>query len=62
MRHPELPEARENRDFVFKQICEAVKTISSVAHGARGVDCARFDKPGDLAALMDAFDVSILFF
>lgn len=31
VRHPEISEARENRDFAFAQVCEAVNTISDVA-------------------------------
>ncbi|RXG58446.1 Catenin alpha [Armadillidium vulgare] len=33
VRHPELAAAKANRDFVFKQVCEAVNTISDVAQG-----------------------------
>jgi len=33
VRHPELAAAKENRDFVFRQVCEAVNTISDVATG-----------------------------
>lgn len=31
VRHPEISEAKKNRDFAFAQICEAVNTISDVA-------------------------------
>jgi len=33
VRHPELAAAKANRDFVFRQVCEAVNTISDVAQG-----------------------------
>jgi len=33
VRHPELAAAKANRDFVLKQVCEAVNTISDVAQG-----------------------------
>ncbi|KAG9508516.1 Catenin alpha, partial [Fragariocoptes setiger] len=33
IRHPELSAAKENRDYVFKEICEAVTTIGDVAQG-----------------------------
>lgn len=33
VRHPELSAAKENRDFVYKQVCEAVTTVSDVAQG-----------------------------
>ncbi|OQR71434.1 catenin alpha-like [Tropilaelaps mercedesae] len=33
VRHPELSAAKENRDYVFRQVCEAVNTINDVAQG-----------------------------
>lgn len=51
--------AKANRDYVLKQVCEAVNTISDVAQGK----CPQpnqqpFDGPGELAAAIDDFDVS----
>merc|ERR1719273_359795 len=33
VRHPELSAAKANRDYVLRQVCEAVTTISDVAQG-----------------------------
>ncbi|RWS14752.1 alpha-catenin-like protein [Dinothrombium tinctorium] len=65
VRHPELSAARENRDFIFKQVCEAVSTISDVAQGkavpgTNGFGQAPYDGPGELAAALDDFDERIL--
>jgi catenin alpha len=57
VRHPELAAAKANRDFVFRQVCEAVNTISDVAQGRQGVGSHPFDGPGELAAALDDFDV-----
>lgn len=58
VRHPELIAAKANRDFVFRQVCEAVNTISDVAQGRSGVGSHPYDGPGELAAALDDFDVS----
>lgn len=63
MRHPELAAAKANRDFVLKQVCEAVNTISDVAQGRSAAmnDNGNqiYDGPGELAAALDDFDVII---
>lgn len=60
VRHPELAAAKANRDFVLKQVCEAVNTISDVAQGkAPTTPGAPYDGPGELAAALDDFDVSL---
>ncbi len=63
VRHPELAAAKANRDYVFKQVCEAVTTISDVAQG-KGPQAPQnpYDGPGELAAALDDFDVSSLTF
>jgi catenin alpha len=33
VRHPELAAAKANRDYVLKQVCEAVNTINDVVQG-----------------------------
>ena len=60
VRHPELAAAKANRDYVFKQVCEAVTTISDVAQG-KGPQIPQnpYDGPGELAAALDDFDVSL---
>ncbi|OXA64275.1 Catenin alpha [Folsomia candida] len=60
VRHPELIAAKANRDFVFRQVCEAVNTISDVAQGRSGVGSHPYDGPGELAAALDDFDERII--
>ncbi|XP_045109163.1 catenin alpha-like isoform X2 [Portunus trituberculatus] len=60
VRHPELAAAKANRDFVFKQVCEAVNTISDVAQGkATGAGQMPYEGPGELASALDDFDERI---
>ncbi|XP_034243896.1 catenin alpha isoform X1 [Thrips palmi] len=61
VRHPELAAAKANRDYVFKQVCEAVTTISDVAQG-KGPQIPQnpYDGPGELAAALDDFDDRIV--
>ena len=57
VRHPELSAAKANRDFVLRQVCEAVNTISDVAQGKTPKDGqSSFEGPGELAAALDDFD------
>lgn len=58
VRHPELAAAKANRDFVLKQVYEAVNMINDVAQG-RMTQPPSFDGPGELAAALDEFDVSL---
>ncbi|KAJ9597614.1 hypothetical protein L9F63_011520, partial [Diploptera punctata] len=61
VRHPELAAAKANRDYVFKQVCEAVNTISDVAQGkGPSVPQHPYDGPGELAAALDDFDEHIV--
>ena len=55
VRHPELDLAKINRDYVLKQVCEAVNTISDVAQGKASVP-QEFNGGGELAAALDDFD------
>lgn len=59
VRHPELAAAKANRDYVFRQVCEAVNTISDVAQGKGPVNSGQpeYDGPGELAAALDDLDV-----
>ena len=63
VRHPELAAARANRDYVLKQVCDAVQTIGGVAQapGQGGTD-NNTDGAGELAAALDEFDVSSIAF
>ncbi|XP_023246625.1 catenin alpha isoform X2 [Copidosoma floridanum] len=57
VRHPELAAAKANRDYVLKQVCEAVHTINDVAQGKMpGENQHPYDGPGELAAALDDFD------
>ncbi|RZC32359.1 catenin alpha, partial [Asbolus verrucosus] len=57
VRHPELAAAKANRDFVLKQVCEAVNTINDVAQGRTPQPASGpYDGPGELAAALDDFD------
>ncbi|XP_015125898.1 catenin alpha isoform X3 [Diachasma alloeum] len=57
VRHPELAAAKANRDYVLKQVCEAVNTINDVAQGKVPADGQHpYDGPGELAAALDDFD------
>lgn len=61
VRHPELAAAKANRDYVLKQVCEAVNTISDVAQGkGPSTPGAPYDGPGELAAALDDFDERIV--
>ena len=61
VRHPELAAAKANRDYVLRQVCEAVHTISQVAKGqAPAAGQSSFEGPGELAAAMDDFDASLI--
>lgn len=62
VRHPELSAARENRDLIYRQVCQAVHTISDVAQGRGGGAFGQtpYDGPGELAAALDDFDERIL--
>lgn len=57
VRHPELDLAKVNRDFVLKQVCEAVNTISDVAQGKSSQPTDMYTGAGELAAALDDFDV-----
>ena len=59
VRHPELAAAQANRDYVLRQVCEAVNTISDVAQGRNG-SINNFEGNGELAAALDDFDSRIV--
>jgi hypothetical protein len=65
VRHPELAAARENRDYVLRQVCEAVNTISDVAKGGGGQGgrpsgLELLEGQGELAAALDDFDARVI--
>lgn len=57
VRHPELDLAKVNRDFILKQVCDAVNTISDVAQGKSCQPTDIYSGAGELAAALDDFDV-----
>ncbi|XP_064121957.1 catenin alpha-like [Macrobrachium nipponense] len=59
VRHPELAAAKANRDYVLRQVCEAVNTIHDVAQGkASGLSHLPQEKAGALSVAIDVFDNS----
>jgi catenin alpha len=63
LRHPEIPYARENRDFVYNQLREAVGVISSITQGrpVPTTQTLKLDSSlstvGDLTRALNEFDV-----
>uniref|UniRef100_A0A1A9ZWG9 Catenin alpha n=1 Tax=Glossina pallidipes TaxID=7398 RepID=A0A1A9ZWG9_GLOPL len=60
VRHPELDLAKVNRDFILKQVCDAVNTISDVAQGKSTQPTDIYSGAGELAAALDDFDEGII--
>ena len=76
VRHPELSAAKANRDYVLRQVCEAVNTISEVAQGecdGKLADYCQYvlypsgnssrvesSDSGELAAALDNFDNCVI--
>ena len=61
VRHPELSAAKANRDYVLRQVCEAVTTISEVAQGRHSSDgISALEGDGELAAALDDFDDQVI--
>uniref|UniRef100_T1JQN5 Catenin alpha n=2 Tax=Tetranychus urticae TaxID=32264 RepID=T1JQN5_TETUR len=59
VRHPELSAAKENRDLVFRQVCEAVATVRDVAKGNKPKDDIH-DFPGEMASALNEFDERVI--
>jgi catenin alpha len=58
VRHPELPAAKANRDYVYKQVCDAVNLIEGVAQATGTSEAHPYEGVGELAAALEEFDVS----
>ncbi|CAF1023466.1 unnamed protein product [Adineta ricciae] len=58
LRHPEIPSSRENRDFVYNQLREAVRMISSITQGHTETikQDAALNTVGDLTRALNEFD------
>lgn len=61
LRHPDVAATRANRDYVFKQVQEAIGGISSAAQATSPTDEKHSHACiGELAAALNEFDVSSL--
>ncbi|XP_067656679.1 catenin alpha-2-like isoform X1 [Haliotis asinina] len=60
VRHPELAAARANRDYAYKQLCDAVGTIAGVAQETGPSKAHPYEGPGELAAALDELDQKII--
>ncbi|CAH1783654.1 unnamed protein product [Owenia fusiformis] len=60
VRHPELAAAKANRDYVLKQVCDAVDTISGVAQASGQSEAHPYEGAGELAAALDEFDQKVI--
>lgn len=59
LRHPDVAATRANRDYVFKQVQEAIGGISSAAQATSPTDEKHNHAGiGELAAALNEFDVS----
>lgn len=60
LRHPDVAATRANRDYVFKQVQEAIAGISNAAQATSPTDENKGHTGiGELAAALNEFDVSI---
>lgn len=58
--HPDVAATRANRDYVFKQVQEAIAGISNAAQATSPTDEAKGHTGiGELAAVLNEFDVSV---
>ena len=60
VRHPEVASAKHNRDFVMKQISDAVKAISGVAQAVGESTPSPFEEAGALAKALTDLLVSLV--
>lgn len=59
LRHPDVAATRANRDYVFKQVQEAIAGISNAAQATSPTDESKGHTGiGELAAALNEFDVS----
>lgn len=59
MQHPEMQSARTNRDYVLKQMSEALQTIYGAAQATGKSEPSPLEAPGALSGALDNFDVSM---
>ncbi|CAF3413360.1 unnamed protein product [Rotaria sp. Silwood1] len=62
LRHPEIPSARENRDFIYNQLRHAVNVISSITQGQSETSTynSSLNTIGDLTRALNEFDNIIM--
>ncbi|XP_035671717.1 catenin alpha-2-like isoform X3 [Branchiostoma floridae] len=56
LRHPDVAAAKANRDYVYKQVCDAVNSLSNTAQASGPADPHPYEGAGELAAALDEFD------
>lgn len=61
MRHPELSEAKSNRDYVMREVSDAIHCIGEVAQATGPSGPHPYEGIGELAAALDDFDVRLSF-
>ncbi|KAK7008814.1 catenin alpha-2-like isoform X4, partial [Biomphalaria glabrata] len=59
VRQPELAAAHSNREYAYKQVGDAVNTISDVAQASGQSDVHAYKGPGELAAALNKLDHKI---
>lgn len=59
VRHPEVDSAKANRDFVMKQMSEAVNAISGATQATGSSGPHPYETPGALATALDDFDSQV---
>lgn len=60
VRHPELPAAKSNRDYVLGEVTDAVNVISNVAQSTGVSDVHPYEGAGELALALSEFDEQII--
>lgn len=60
VRHPELAAAKANRDYAYKQLCDAIKIISGAVQATGASDAHPYEGPGELAAALEELDQKII--
>ncbi|KAK7109533.1 catenin alpha-2-like [Littorina saxatilis] len=60
VRHPELAAAKANRDYAYKQLCDAINIISGAVQATGASDAHPYEGPGELAAALDELDQKII--
>ena len=58
VQHPDVHSARANRDYVLKQMSEALQTIYGAAQAIGKSEPSPLEAPGALSGALDNFDVS----